>query len=237
MYRNPLPSNPPSGFSLIEISIVLIIIGLLLGGLLTPLQTQQEVRDIKATQQILDDTLLSLFGYAYGNGFLPCPDTDADGLENVVGINCTALEGDIPWATLGSKSGDGFRGNRLGYRIHASVNNHTPLTCTPVAAPAIQVCNTAGCAAGTSLTTRALLVIWSSGKNGYTATNAQGLVNTVPGGVTLSAAELENSDNDAVFIQGIHIAAPPTATTGFDDLLEFATDGFLCAKMVDAGQL
>ena len=53
----------------------------------------------------------------------------------------------------------------------------------------------------------------------------------------LSAEEAENSDNDTVFIQSIHIADPANANTGFDDLLEFVSDSFPCAKMVDAGVL
>ncbi len=191
MMRNPHhPFTEASGFSLIEISIVLVIIGLLLGGILTPLATQQEVRDIKATQQILADTQLAIYGYAYGTGFLPCPDTNADGLEDFAAGNCAALQGDAPWSTLGSRDGDKFRGNRLGYRIDATLNNRAAISCTPTAS--IQVCNAAGYAAGTTLTNSAAMVVWSFGKNGYGATNAQGNLNTIPPGVTLSAGELES---------------------------------------------
>lgn len=223
------------GFSLIEISIVLIIVGLLLGGLLTPLQVQKEVRDIKTTLQILDDTQLAIFGYAYINSFLPCPDTDGDGQENFAAGNCTALEGDIPWGTIGSAHGDSFRGNRLGYRIDASFNNHTPITCAGGAV--IEVCNAPGCAAGTTLTNSAAFLTWSYGKNGYGSTSAQGNLNAVPAGVTLSASEAENNDNDAVFVQGIHINSPSGTVTGFDDLVVFVADSVLCAKMVAAGVL
>ncbi len=222
------------GFSLIEIAIVLIIVGLLLGGILAPLSTQQEIGDIKDTQQVLDDTELAVLGYAYGNGFLPCPDTDGDGIENFAGGNCAAAQGDVPWSTLGSPAGDGFRGNRLGYAIDASVNDHTPISCALIAGNLLRVCNAAGCAAGSVLTNRAALVLWSYGKNGYAATNAQGGVNFVPG--TLSAEETENSDNDTDFIKAIRRAESP-ADSGFDDQLEFVTDGFLCAKMVEAGLL
>ncbi|HAC35395.1 MAG TPA: prepilin-type cleavage/methylation domain-containing protein [Gammaproteobacteria bacterium] len=227
-----ISSASARGFSLIEIAIVLVIVGLLLGGLLGPLQSQQEMQDTTETQEVLDETLLTLYGYAYANGFLPCPDTDGDGLEDFAGGNCSNVNGDIPWATLGSPDGDGFRGNRLGYRIDANLNNHAPISCSVGAS--IQICTDNTCA--TTLSTRAALVIWSFGKNGYLATNAQGGINTVPGAVTLSNDELENSNGDAIFVRRQRTAGN-TVAGEFDDMVEFVSESLLCAKLVEAGAL
>lgn len=252
-----MPAKPNlkivSGFSLIEMSIVLVIIGLLLGGLLLPLSTQQEINNIKKTEQIIDDTLDAIYGYIYINKYLPCPDTNGDGLENVVSDAtcialpdsppdcCAAQQGDIPWQTLGSPKGDSFRGNILAYRIDEQYQKrfststaHTVCKITSSSpAPQMRVCtdgsDTASCSAS-SITTSAGIAVWSFGKNGWGATNDQGGVNQAP----TSAFETENTDDDNDLVRAIR--TNDTASVGeFDDILSFISHETLCAKMVDAG--
>ena len=224
-----------TGFSLIEMAIVMVIIGLLLGGLLTPLSTQREIANINGTQHLLDETLLALIGYAYSNtGQFPCPDIDNDGLEDGA-ANCTRREGDVPWATLGTPSGDSFGGNRLGYRLDAVLTNHTTLSCTSTAT--MSICTESTCAVDTSLTSAAALVLWSHGKNGHGASNAQGNTNAAP----TSADELANihSNNDALAANDIFVKRIRTDSSSsageFDDMIEYRTGILLCAKMVEAG--
>ena len=223
------------GFSLIEMAIVLVIIGLLLGGLLTPLSTQREISNIKETQELLEETMLAIMGYAYSNnGAFPCPDTDNDGLENGA-TTCNQQEGNVPWATLGTSNGDSFRGNRLGYRIDAIIDNHAPISCSATAT--ISICSESTCAVETPLTNAAALVLWSHGKNGFGATNTQGSTNIAP----TSTDELANihTTNDAlsankVFVK--RIRTDGTSSAGeFDDIIEYRTGVLLCAKMVEAG--
>ena len=64
-----------SGFTLIEIAVVIMIVGFLLGTILGPLSTQQENRKIKETEQLLEEVREALTGFAALNGFLPCPAT------------------------------------------------------------------------------------------------------------------------------------------------------------------
>ncbi len=223
------------GFSLIEIAIVLVIIGLILGGLLAPLSTQQEISDIKETQQILDETLAALYGYAYSNGgTLPCPDTDGDGLEDSA-ANCPGREGDVPWATLGTPSGDSFRGNRLGYRIDATLTNHATIFCDSSNPATMNICTDNTC--GTTLTGAAALVIWSHGKNGFGATNAQGGTNVAP--VSLDENVNIHTANDALAANDNFVKRTRTdassAAGEFDDMVEYVTDVRLCARMVEAG--
>ncbi|MBV1889664.1 MAG: type II secretion system GspH family protein [Gammaproteobacteria bacterium] len=225
-----------AGFSLIEMAIVMVIIGLLLGGLLTPLSTQREIANIKSTQELLDETLLALMGYAYSNnGQLPCPDIDNDGLEDGA-INCTRREGDVPWSTLGTTGGDSFGGNLLGYRLDATLTNHSPISCTPTSAT-MSICTESTCAVDTPLTSAAALVLWSHGKNGLGAGNAQGNTNLAP----TSADELANihTNNDALAANDIFVKRIRTDSSSgageFDDMIEYRTDVLLCAKMVEAG--
>jgi len=72
-----------SGFTLIEIAVVLFIFGLLIAGLLGPLETQLEARDRAATIETMDEIVESLYGYAITNGRLPCPNVSGDGMEQI----------------------------------------------------------------------------------------------------------------------------------------------------------
>ena len=71
-----------NGFTLLEMAIVLVVLGLILGGILMPLSTQMEKQDRDETQRILEDIRDALIGFAMTNGRLPCPDTDGDGFND-----------------------------------------------------------------------------------------------------------------------------------------------------------
>ena len=123
-----------AGFTLIEIAIVLFIFGLLVAGLLGPLETQLEARDRKRTIDALNEVTEALYGYAIANGRLPCPDSDGDGLSDMetepfdpgdaTSANCDGGsdfvdgEGFLPWVELGVPDGDAW-GNRFRYRVRA----------------------------------------------------------------------------------------------------------------------
>lgn len=61
------------GFSLLEMAIVLLIIGLLMGGLMGPLGVQMEASRIKDTQNQINNIQDALYGFLAANGRLPCP--------------------------------------------------------------------------------------------------------------------------------------------------------------------
>lgn len=92
------------GFTLVEMAIVLVIVGLLIGGLVTPLSVQLEQRRIADTQRAMDEARDALLGFAVRNGYLPCPAVSAaNGLEDRDGARCSngRRTGFLPWATLG----------------------------------------------------------------------------------------------------------------------------------------
>lgn len=62
-----------SGFSLVEMAVVLMIVGLLLGGLLPTLSGQMEQQHRNETRKYLDEVRDALLGFALANGRLPCP--------------------------------------------------------------------------------------------------------------------------------------------------------------------
>jgi prepilin-type N-terminal cleavage/methylation domain-containing protein len=119
------------GFTLIELAIVLVILGLVLGGLVVPLAAQVQSRKVNETAAMISEIKESLYGFAIANGRLPCPATIAtNGMENrrnddagigpidaqTEGCRAGNYSGLLPWATLGVSEIDAW-GNRFRYRV------------------------------------------------------------------------------------------------------------------------
>ena len=115
-----------SGFTLIEIAIVLLVVAILLGYTVAMLPVQQELKQYRHANAEMDSIIEHLIAFAQVNGRLPCPDTSGnvntagagvlDGVEdsddlvdNVTGNtgadglvdNCKAFFGFLPGRTLG----------------------------------------------------------------------------------------------------------------------------------------
>lgn len=143
----PPRSRFEAGFSLAELAIALVIIGLLLASAFIPLSTQVELRSISDTQRSIDAIREALIGFAQTNGRLPCPASGSiatggtnAGVEQVTGNYCTSAVGVIPWSTLGVPETDSW-GRRFTYRIspafadaYAASTWATATTNTPASA-------------------------------------------------------------------------------------------------------
>ena len=91
-----------AGFSLLELAIVLLIVGLLLGGLIMPLSARMDQQKIDTTRQQLEQVRQALVGYALARDALPCPATPASsGLASATALGCTRQHGFVPAVTLG----------------------------------------------------------------------------------------------------------------------------------------
>ena len=96
-----------TGFSLLELALVLMIIALVLGGMLNPLGSLLEGRQRTGAETGLERIKEALVGFAVINGYLPCPTTATDpnsadyGLEDIGCSTDPTGEGYIPWRTLG----------------------------------------------------------------------------------------------------------------------------------------
>ena len=118
MKRRPCPSEFPRGFTLTELTVVLVIVTLLIGGLVVPLSAQRDVQRLNETRMQLAQIEAALLGYAAIYGHLPCPDTDEDpnsagyGIENAPCDPNTLTEGFLPWKTLGVPQFDPWGGPR-----------------------------------------------------------------------------------------------------------------------------
>lgn len=79
----PAPIFPQRGFTLTELALVLLIVGLLLGGMLMPLSMQEDMRRGADTQKALTEARDALIGFALANDRLPCPaSATSNGLES-----------------------------------------------------------------------------------------------------------------------------------------------------------
>jgi prepilin-type N-terminal cleavage/methylation domain-containing protein len=61
------------GFTLIELSVVMVIVAFLIGGLIYTLAAQVEQRNFEETRRRLDQARELLLAFAITNGRLPCP--------------------------------------------------------------------------------------------------------------------------------------------------------------------
>ncbi|MBL8405203.1 MAG: type II secretion system protein [Dechloromonas sp.] len=236
MYRITLPMTPQSkknrGFTLVELAIVLVIAALLSGGLMMTISSQIEQGSRSSTQQQLQDIRDALLGYAAshsaldGKPYLPCPDTDSDGLENRTGHTCTNPAGQLPWSDLGIANQDAW-GNRFRYQVEAAfARKDIGFTLTSTAT--IRVCDQATCTS--TLATALPAVIVSHGRNGLGATTSGNTVNPAPSG----ADELENTNGDVNFVW--HTPTPAGANE-FDDLVIWLSPNILYSRLIAAGRL
>ena len=234
------------GFSLIELAIVVLVMGLLLGGLAMPLSVQLENKRIGESRAALSSAEEALAGFAQVNGYLPCPATPASlGLAAVAGGACSVQHGFLPASTLGM---DGLRNDDnllldawsspIRYSVSASdidadgtwdFTNPGEMSDVTVQnlAPDLSVCNTsagstpAACAdAQSTLTGQAPLVVYSLGKDWASATSPDQLENV---GATLGGGPSGTNylvAGDLVFVSR-RMSDQPGAE--YDDIVRWTT--------------
>lgn len=237
--RSSTPANAVRGFSLIEVAVVLFILVLLLGSILIPLTTQVEQRQIADTEKALNEIQDALIGYAVANGYLPCPDTNNDGLEDVAGTGrCATISGNIaagrlPHNTLGLGSSD-LWGNRYTYVINEQFARRSPDTpfSLSTTGTSVRVCTTSACS--TTLSTTAVLAVISHGKNGLGAVN---FTTNNQNPLSASADEQDNYGTDADVVYRPQLSGGSDATVEFDDIVIWLSRYTLFNRMVAAGKL
>lgn len=229
-----------SGFTLVELAVAIFVVALLLGSMLVPLTTQIEQQQINETQKKMDEIREALLGFAISNGYLPCPDTDNDGGENVntatgkcITVTPNIAAGNLPWNTLGLTPNSDAWGNRFRYIVNDRYAWRPPLANLVGLSGGgtdVRICSSAGCAGSGTAVVAAII---SMGKNGYGATNSlTGTNNPAPG----NADEQENIDSDREVVS--RTTSAPGSTLGeFDDIVISISQFVLLNRMVVAGRL
>jgi len=248
------------GFTLVEVAIVVLIMGLLLGGLMMPLSLQRENAKLRDGQQQLRTIESAIEGFALVNGYLPCPATPASaGVAAPLGTACAVQHGFVPATTLdlnGQRNADNLLldpwASPLRYSVSASDANGdgswdfvTPgelATVTmPLLAPEITVCSSAAGSSATAcasddvtLTMRAPLVVYSLGKNWASFSSADETENAganLGGGASGTTYSVAS---DSVFVVR---GQSDLGGSEFDDLLIWLPPNRLFTRLIDAGHL
>ena len=235
------------GFSLIEVSIALIVIALLMLPIIATYNLYIENRKLSITDSVLTITRASILKYYEKNGVYPTPanpsiaqgaggfglqrpgpwpacdvaSTTVCQTPNTGFGTGVVLIGDIPFATLGIPYKtvlDGY-GKKLKYAVTLSQ------TILPFnnANGAIEVLNDAGNSIYlTPATPRSHFVVMSHGQNGMGAFTLGG-VRFLP--CTLGTTESENCNNDGIFRSNVNalgrvVIFDVAGATQFDDYLK-----------------
>ena len=243
-----------TAFTLIEVMVVLLVMGLLAAGLSMPLAAQVQMRKLEETNRRLDEAREALLGFAAAHGRLPCPATEVShGDErfatggNAVNGQCERFhDGFLPAAALGLSPLDdegflrdawGTRANRIRYAVFAGTVGEVAVPFTRAnglqsaglsalgAAPHfLFICATGGPIAGGSCGPAA---------NQLTRRAAFVVLSPGPDALAVAAAESDsarNADGDGVFVA--HEAGP-----GFDDVVTWASVPILASRLMAAGRL
>lgn len=108
------------GFSLIELSIVLVIIGVLSLAIPAITPVLQQVFTSENDKQVLDDAEGAIKGFLIAQNRLPCPDSDNDGNEN---CTSTVHSGTLPYRTLKLSSPVmNIFGQKIAYSVYRNAN-------------------------------------------------------------------------------------------------------------------
>lgn len=204
-------------------TIVVIIVFLLLGGLLVPLSAQIESRSRADTHKTLADIRDALLGFATIYGRLPCPSTEANPASAQYGVedaSCSAsvtADGFLPWKTLGVPEFDAWGAPRtaasdprLGtWRYRVDSNFAKVFALTTGTSDSLKVFDGAGSELTTSAE-RAVVIVFSTGPN-----------RQADGRNAVYDNQYEGAENRA----------------DFDDLTLWLARPILLSRMVAAGRL
>ncbi len=246
------------GFSLVELSVVVLIIGILLTMGIGAMNATQENQASSTTAQRQALVKEALTGYIRRTNRLPCPDTDftaPDGIENRTTPNdpttaCSARFGIVPYVTLGLARDavrDGW-GNFFSYHVSNNANAPGPggdwsdnrdwttsANVRPGNTGTITLNDRNG-ATVTAIATNVVAVVVSHGRNGFGAYSVGGTRNTLPAAGT---DELDNTNGTADTTYFRREATASDAATGgaFDDQVMFLSASDLFDPLYRDGSL
>ncbi|WFE68684.1 type II secretion system protein [Thiomicrospira sp. R3] len=120
----PVSKQPKkySGFTLIELAVVMVIVGIITAGAFAGLSAMREASKFTEDQRKLADIKSALLRFVAVNHYLPCPDTSGDGSEDRLGSSCSATSGDLPYLDLGTHGLNAY-GLRFRYIVNHYADN------------------------------------------------------------------------------------------------------------------
>ncbi len=243
--------NIQHGFTLIELAIVLVIIGVLVGSFIGTIGARIDTTHRAETITGLEEIRQAILGYTYSSPGpnLPCPDctlactggTPNDGMEDRNNGACSTGNnvGNLPWVTLGLGQSDVWN-TRYRYWVDSDFAEDgsgagVPFVLTDTGSGRINTRSPNG-ATTPVVATNAVMVVFSHGKNTYGGITSEG--DARPAIPASDVDEAENADGNAIFVSRSP-SGPEASTAGgeFDDILIWMSDYELKARMVETGKL
>lgn len=236
-------SSRQKGFTLIEASIALVVVGLLIMGGVKLMTSSSDVSRYKSTEQQLLEIQQGLTSYYTQFRRLPCPDVGADGMEDSISGGCSSNRGFLPHVTLGMGGNGDAWGERFKYVI-------SPKFVLPDATPPT-ICYSATMrevtgkvsiydltvplpTAGPNITDFAAFAVLSTGKNGpQTNAGMTGAFTNNGGCTSVNERERENCNDDSVLRTGT--AMMDGNSVIFDDMLVWIGDMQLVSLLRQTG--
>jgi prepilin-type N-terminal cleavage/methylation domain-containing protein len=246
------------GFTLVELSIVMMVLALLLASILTVLANDISQRKLSDTQARLESISSALVAYRKQSNKLPCPsdytliNTAANfGVQAANPGSCTggspaaprsngnSVAGAVPTKTLGLPDQmmfDGW-GNRFYYAVDKRLTAANAFT-TYLPSDAAIGSLTVNDASGSPRTTQAAVVLVSHGQNGHGARLMSGTAKSTS---SINTSELENCDCDssggvtafnATFVMKASTVSPTSFYDSYDDLVVY----LLRSQMLSAAE-
>ncbi len=118
-----IPKPNRSGFTLIEMAIVIVVVGIIISIVASVLPSLIASSKIKQARAQLEKADNALQGYSIANLRLPFADNNGDGLEDT-GV----FSGTLPYRTLGLSSGTDVWGNLIRYAAYGVASGANNLT-------------------------------------------------------------------------------------------------------------
>ncbi len=236
-------SSRHHGFSLLELSIVLIVVGILASTIVTPLGSAVRQAHIRNTSVQLTNIRRAMHGYLIATGRLPCPINLALAAQanHSEQATCQFQHGGVPARELGVPGEQSARGALLDawgveYRYSVSFADHQErgqqgkpdwLTAgEPAMVGAshllaeLELCRAQAARQCANADLIANQIVW--------VVHSKGALNSEAG------LQSENSDNDLVFV---HSAYSSNDAKPFDDLLIWASKSELIYWLLKANWL
>tara|TARA_R110002096_G_scaffold53317_11_gene138653 strand:- start:2543 stop:3820 length:1278 start_codon:yes stop_codon:yes gene_type:complete len=246
----PIARNSVTGFTLIEIAVVLFILSLLLVGGLNIIATQRSNLGFKQTINRMDRLFEAMQLFLVRNDRLPCPaiptlaKSDAQfGLESIDETPCEADQeigstgvywGTVPYRTLNLAAGEYADGwdNQIFYVVNGGAASDNSLNAGRWdVSNSIQLRDRATAPPTPQvLISNGVFALISAGPNGSGAYSLNGVERPAP--IATSLDELDNLDND---VQLVSADYSENERRPFDDIVRVYTEDQILASIIRDG--
>ena len=242
------PTRKNAGFSLIEMAVVLVIAGLILGTVIGAMNVQMSGQRIKQTQERQQVIKEALINYIRQNSRLPCPaditagltganagEVPADCATSTIAVSSgAARKGAVPWKTLGltAESAQDAYGRLFTYIVTDEATTRDRNTI-PGLRGNLAIFNAGAqsnvCPSTTPCDNLGVVAIISHGPNGYGA--FYGAATALP---TTNATAEESENADA---SNLTFYDDPFTVNGFDDRVTWYKPSDLLQPLIASGAI